>query len=211
MVRLQDSILKFLHHHALFSILSNGIFKTHRVQILSCFGRVSVWFTFWPIFPNFQLASLIFSTSLQIQLWLPYPSIASIFQCVCTHPIDLLGIHLLRCVHGNEHIGTHDAIRNTFVAIVLDVGFHMGWEQLSFKHIQLLPLTSWHCAHQRWHLHLSRHCHCQPNTIRFTSPILRHLRICCFQCGSSQITKLLRRTPYRSIPPLSNGSIWMFT
>jgi len=45
---------------------------------------------------------------------------------VCTHPIDLLGIHLLRCVHGNEHVGTHDAIRDTFIAIALDVGFHMG-------------------------------------------------------------------------------------
>jgi len=49
---------------------------------------------------------------------------------VCTHPINLLGIHFLRCVHGNEHIGTHDAIRDTFIAIALDVGFHMGWEQL---------------------------------------------------------------------------------
>jgi hypothetical protein len=37
-----------------------------------------------------------------------------------------MGIHLLRCVHGNEHIGTHDAICNTFAAIAQDVGFHMG-------------------------------------------------------------------------------------
>jgi len=37
-----------------------------------------------------------------------------------------MGIHLLRCAHGNEHIGTHDAIRNTFVAIARDSGFHVG-------------------------------------------------------------------------------------
>jgi hypothetical protein len=36
-----------------------------------------------------------------------------------------MGIHLLCCLHGNEHTKTHDAIRNTFV-----VSFHVGWEQL---------------------------------------------------------------------------------
>ncbi len=41
-----------------------------------------------------------------------------------------MGIHFLHCVHGNERIGTHDAIRDTFVAIVRDVGFHVGQEQL---------------------------------------------------------------------------------
>jgi len=55
----------------------------------------------------------------------------------CTYPLmcvhtshDLMGIHLLRCVHNNEHIKTHDGIRDTFVAIVGDVGFPMGWKQL---------------------------------------------------------------------------------
>jgi hypothetical protein len=41
-----------------------------------------------------------------------------------------MGIHLLHYVHGNEHIRTHDAIHNTFAAIVHDVGFHVGREQL---------------------------------------------------------------------------------
>jgi hypothetical protein len=77
----------------------------------------------------------------------------------------------------------------------------------SFKHIQLYPLTIWHCVHQKWHSHLRRHCHCQPNTSEFTSLILCHLKICCFQCGSSQRTKLLRPTPYQSIPPFSSGGI----
>jgi len=47
-----------------------------------------------------------------------HPSITSIPQCVCAHPINSMGIHLLRCAHGNERIGTHDAIHNTFVTIV---------------------------------------------------------------------------------------------
>jgi hypothetical protein len=41
-----------------------------------------------------------------------------------------MGIHLLHCVHGNKRIGTHDAIHYTFAAIVWDVGFHMGQEQI---------------------------------------------------------------------------------
>jgi hypothetical protein len=39
-----------------------------------------------------------------------------------------MDIHLLCCTH--EHTKTHDAIHNTFVAIVQDVGFHVGQEQL---------------------------------------------------------------------------------
>jgi hypothetical protein len=33
---------------------------------------------------------------------------------------------------------------------------------VSFNHIQLLLLMSWHCAYQRWHSHFSWHCHYQP-------------------------------------------------
>jgi hypothetical protein len=69
---------------------------------------------------------------------------------MCTHPNDPTGIHLLHCAHGNERTGTHDAIYDTFIAIVQDVGFHVGQKQLhSFKHIQLLLSTSQHCVHQR--------------------------------------------------------------
>jgi hypothetical protein len=75
------------------------------------------------------LSFLIIFFSLSItfctQLGLSHPSIAGIFQCVCTHPIDPMGIHLLHCAHSKEHTKTHDAIRNTFVAIMRDVDFHM--------------------------------------------------------------------------------------
>jgi hypothetical protein len=47
---------------------------------------------------------------------------------MCTYPINLMGIHFLRCAHGNEHIGTHDVIHNTFVTIVWNACFHVGWE-----------------------------------------------------------------------------------
>jgi hypothetical protein len=183
--------------------------------ILSCFSpRVGAWLTIWSIFPNFQLVSLVFFTMFQIQLGLPHSSIASIFQCVCTHPIDLMDIHLLHCAHGNEHIGTHDVICNTFVTIAWDVAFPHWVRTITcvfFKHIQLFLLKSRHYAHQRWHLHLSQHCPYQPNTNRFTSLILRHPRICCFWCRSSQRMQLSLLTPRWSIPPLNNGNIWMST
>jgi hypothetical protein len=47
---------------------------------------------------------------------------------MCTHPIDFMDIHLLCCVHGNEHIGTHNVVRNIFVAIAQNVNFHVGQE-----------------------------------------------------------------------------------
>ncbi len=44
--------------------------------------------------------------------------------------IDHMGIHLLRCVHSKERIGTHDAIHDTFATITRNVGFQMGQKQL---------------------------------------------------------------------------------
>jgi hypothetical protein len=41
-----------------------------------------------------------------------------------------MGIHLLCCIHGVEHIGIHDIICDTFVNIASNISFHMGWEQL---------------------------------------------------------------------------------
>jgi hypothetical protein len=53
-------------------------------------------------------------------------------------------IHFLRCAHGNECTKTHDAIRDTFVAIVQDASFHMGREQL-----HVLPSTTFNSFCQR--------------------------------------------------------------
>jgi hypothetical protein len=41
-----------------------------------------------------------------------------------------MGIHLLHCINGNECIGTHDVVWNTFVTIAWDVDFHVGQKQL---------------------------------------------------------------------------------
>ncbi len=123
----------------------NGTFETHCVRILSCASpRAGTWVIVQQVFPTFRLFSSKFSTKLHTWLGLPHPSIIGILQCVCTHPINLMGIHLLLCAHGNEHTGTHDAICNTFVAITWDVGFHVGREQL-----HAFPSTTFNYSHWR--------------------------------------------------------------
>jgi len=82
---------------------------------------------------------------------------------------------------------------------------------VSFNHIQLLSLTNWHCAYQRWHSHLSRHYYCQPNMSKFTSSILCNSKIYCIKCNSSQEKELSQLTPHWLIPPFNNWGIWLFT
>jgi len=120
MVWFQDSILECLYHHTLFNMLSNFIFDTHCARILSCFGLgVSIWLITRPTFPTFWLYSPPFFTMFQTWFGLPHPSITCIFQCVCTHPIDVTSVHLVHY--------THDAICDIFVTIAQDVVFHVGW------------------------------------------------------------------------------------
>jgi hypothetical protein len=129
MVRFQNSISKCWHHHTLSNMFFNEIFGVYHARILLCYGpRVGDWLIIWPIFIGFWLASLVFSITLQIWLGLTHLAIANNPQCMCTHPIDLMGVYLLRCAHGNKRTWTHDGVRDTFVTIVRDVGFHMGWK-----------------------------------------------------------------------------------
>jgi uncharacterized protein (DUF2237 family) len=214
MVQLEDSISEHLRHHTLSKMLFNRTSKVHHARILSCFGpRAGTWLIVRLVFSTFWLFSPMFCTTLHTWFGLPHPSIASILRCVCTHPINPMGIHLLCCALGNEHIGTHNVIHDTFVAIAWDVGFHVGQKQL---HV-LLSTTfnsssqSPHYVDQKWHSHLGQHCHCQPNASGFTSLILCNSRICYIGHNSSQGKELSQPTPHWSIPPFSNQNIWLLT
>jgi hypothetical protein len=77
------------------------------------------------MFPIFRLSSLFFSKTLKTHLYYHILQLQTSFD-VCTHPINLMSIHFLCCTHDNECIGTHDEVPNTFVAIMRDVGFHVG-------------------------------------------------------------------------------------
>jgi hypothetical protein len=127
----QNFIFKCLHHHNLFNMFFDKICKAHCVQILFSFGlKVHVWLTAWLVFPTFQLSFPIFATTFWTWLGLPHHSIINILQCVCTRPINPMGIHLFCYTAGNRHMGTHHVAHDIFVAIAWNVGFHMGWEQL---------------------------------------------------------------------------------
>jgi len=78
--------------------------------------------------PNLSIIFSIFLHNTSYATLITHPLMIGIPWCVCTHPIDPMGIHLLHYVHGNECTWTHDAIRDTFAAIMQDVGFHMGWK-----------------------------------------------------------------------------------
>jgi hypothetical protein len=150
---------------------------------------------------------------LRIQLGLPHTSIAGIFlMCVHTSHWPYGYPPFMLCSWQWMH-------RNSWCSLwhlcyhCMGCWFPCGPRTTtcaSFKYVQFFMLMSWQ-AHQRWHLHLSHCCHCQPNTSRFISPIWCHPRICYFRCGSSQRMKLSWSTPHPSIPPLSNGGIWMST
>jgi len=54
-----------------------------------------------------------------------------------------MNIHFLCCVHGNERTWTHDAVHDTFAAIMQYVGFHMGRKQHAF------PSDTFNSSHWR--------------------------------------------------------------
>jgi hypothetical protein len=62
---------------------------------------------------------------------------------VCIHLINATSVHLLCCTHGNERMGTHDAIRDTFATISWNVNFHVGQKQLHTH-----PSTTFHSSHK---------------------------------------------------------------
>jgi len=129
MVQFHDSISKHLHHHTCSRMLFDKIFETHCAQILSCFSpEASTWLTTWLAFSTFWLFSPSFSTMLRTWFGLPHLSIVGIPQCVCTHPIDATGVHLLSSTHGNEHTCIHDVVHNIFAAFAWDANFHVGWK-----------------------------------------------------------------------------------
>jgi len=53
-----------------------------------------------------------------------------------------MGIHFL-CVNGNECIGIHHAICDTFVVIAWNVDIHMGQEQLQAFFLVILNCFHW--------------------------------------------------------------------
>ncbi|CAM6103962.1 unnamed protein product [Calypogeia fissa] len=76
------------------------------------------------------MSSFIFTTSLRMRLGLPHPGLLGLQpSCVCGHPLDPIGTHILRCGHGSERTATHDDLRDVLAAIARDAGYHVSTEQ----------------------------------------------------------------------------------
>jgi hypothetical protein len=124
----------------------------------------SIWLVIQPVFLDFQLSSPSFPTTFQMQLGLPHPLIANNLRCMCTHPINATGVHLLHCAHSIEHTSTHDVIRDTFVN--LDTRIEL--EMVNIKGVKLYPL---HNVFKNFNCSITRVCkpiypHCLENPAR---------------------------------------------
>jgi len=115
--------------------------------------------------------------NVSIWLGLHHPSIANVLWCVHTSHRPYGYPIITSCSWQWAHMNAWCHCVGCWLARVVKV-----ITCVSFKHIQFIPSTSQHCAHQRLHLHLNQHCHYWPNISGFISLILRHLKIYCFWC-----------------------------
>ncbi len=74
----------------------------------------------------FHLALNIFFIALCTRLGISHPLILGVSHCICSQPLDPMGIHLFHGVHGGERTGSHDVVRDVFATIVRDMGFHVS-------------------------------------------------------------------------------------
>ncbi|CAM6091882.1 unnamed protein product [Calypogeia fissa] len=73
------------------------------------------------------MSSFIFTTSIRVRLGLPHPGLLGQPSCVCGHPVDPVGTHILRCSHGSKWTAIHNDIRDVLAAIARDVGPDVGY------------------------------------------------------------------------------------
>jgi hypothetical protein len=84
-----------------------------------------------------------------MRLGLQHLLIASPPWCVFTHPIDLMGIHLLHCANGNKNICSSQHFCRHCVRNWLSCGMRTI-TCISFNNVQLFSFINPYCAHQRW-------------------------------------------------------------
>jgi hypothetical protein len=163
----------------------------------------------------FNLSIIFFSFFITFRTWLglSHPSIAGIFQCVCTHVIDPMSIHFLCCAHDNEHTRTYDAIRNTFVATTQDANFHMGQKQL-----HVILSTTFNSSHQWVDIVFTKGAICTLINIVIVNPTQIDLfpRSCTTQgLVASNATRAKEKNycnqHLTDIPFFNNWTIWLFT
>jgi hypothetical protein len=73
----------------------------------------------------FHLTLDVFFTLLHIRLGLSHPLVLGVSHCICSQPLDLIGIHILCCIHGEKRMALHDVVHGAFVTIVKNARFHV--------------------------------------------------------------------------------------
>jgi hypothetical protein len=87
---------------------------------------VGIWlFGHWVI-PFSHSTLNIFSFVIHTKLGLLHLLALGLSHCIYGQPLDPMGIHLFRYIHGGERMVSHDAMWDAFTSIVKDVCFHVA-------------------------------------------------------------------------------------
>ncbi len=81
---------------------------------------VNTWLLTHPIIHFLCLPLDVFSTTLHIRLGFSHFLVFGVSNCICSQPLNLMGIHLLHCAHDGEKMVSYDVVRDAFVALVKD-------------------------------------------------------------------------------------------
>ena len=104
-----------------------------RIRYTSGAGA-GLWLQTTPILPSLRISASLFVTPFCLRLGLPHPCLATYATCSCSHQLDPLGIHLLRCVRGGGRTLSHDSVRDAVYHIIRESRQHAHREGTSFYH-----------------------------------------------------------------------------
>jgi hypothetical protein len=77
------------------------------------------------VIPFFGLILEPFSIALHTWLSLSHPLTLGLSHCICGQLLNLMGIHLLHCNHGEKKMASHDIMWDAFAYITRDANFHI--------------------------------------------------------------------------------------
>jgi len=148
-LQMQFSLMDKLHKQEFASLLTNVPSNVMWTHLCSCVGPVArAWLLACFSTLSLCLSSTHFLIALCIRFNISHPTILHLSQCQCDLTIDDLGIHLLCCSCGNEHITTHHTFQNAITTIALETGTHI---QKEVSHLFPPPhmKTSGYCNHHK--------------------------------------------------------------
>jgi hypothetical protein len=150
----------------------------------------------------------VFMSCMWTYFLVKYESIG-VSQCICSQPLDPMGIHLFWCVHGEKTTISHDVMWDVFVTTTRNVRFHISQAQTPCHAI--FAMLSWHYVINRWCPRVDRRCHHWPYLSWFDFAGCFFSWGCCNNHDSSKGWSLLQLVPNEHVFSSSYKSFWMFT